>query len=271
MKRVRKRKTLSTLLAEDLTRKVMSGALKPGARLPTEAELCEEYEVSRTVVREAVARLRSDGLLVSYQGKGMFVAERMPSQKFEIDEDSLAALPETISLLELRLSVEVEAAALCAERRSDEAARKIREIMERVDERRSDPSNVVIHYDFAFHLSIAEASGNSFFLSFLRFLEPIVAPRYRLSTLVSEAFKDRYYEQIHREHEAVVVAIENRRPAAAREAMRTHLQNSLERLRAFSKAAGIEPSASGGDLAAVRLMEANLSETLGVGARKAPH
>ncbi|MFV0472782.1 MAG: FadR/GntR family transcriptional regulator [Pikeienuella sp.] len=263
---MRKRKTLSTVLAEDLTGKVMSGALEPGARLPTEAELCREYGVSRTVVREAVARLRSDGLLLSYQGKGMFVAERMPAQKFEIDEQSLCALPETISLLELRLSVEVEAAALCAVRRSAAAARKIRKVMEQVDERRSDPSHVAVHYDFAFHISIAEGSGNPFFLSFLRFLEPIIIPRFRLGALVSEAFKDRYYEKIHGEHEAVVLAIEGRRPDAAREAMRAHLLNSLERFRAFSRAAGVGMATGVADPAAMRPLEENLFKTLGADA-----
>ena len=130
-----KRKSLSTLVAEDLARKVMDGTLEPGARLPTEAALCDQYEVSRTVIREAVARLRSEGLLLSHQGRGMFVANQMPSQKFEIDENSLNTLPETISLLELRLSVEVEAAGLCAERRNISEAKETACVHRRVARR----------------------------------------------------------------------------------------------------------------------------------------
>jgi GntR family transcriptional repressor for pyruvate dehydrogenase complex len=72
----------------------------------------------------------------------------------------LKTLPETISLLELRLSVEVEAAGLCAERRTDEEAVGIRTLMENVDARQDDPSMVQIHYDYDFHLAIAHATRN---------------------------------------------------------------------------------------------------------------
>lgn len=234
-----KRKTLTLLMAEKLSERVLSGKLKPGERLPTEAELCEEFEVSRTVVREAIARLRSEGLLVSHQGRGMFVSERQPARKFELDTDSLSTLPETISVLELRLSVEVEAAALCAERRTAADARKIRKLMEKVDAQIAEPANVDIHYDFDFHLAIARATKNEHIFRFLSFLKPIIAPRFRLSQLVSSEFKDKYYERIHFEHNAIVTAIEDQNPEKARETMRKHLQNGLERLRALSNAAGI--------------------------------
>ncbi|TIU75812.1 MAG: FadR family transcriptional regulator, partial [Mesorhizobium sp.] len=86
------------------------------AQLPTEAELCAEYDVSRTVVREAVARLRSEGMVVPQRGRGMFVSETPVPRNFSIPDEALRTLPETIALLELRLSVEVESAGLCAER-----------------------------------------------------------------------------------------------------------------------------------------------------------
>ena len=257
-----KRKSLSTLVAEDLARKVMDGTLEPGARLPTEAALCDQYEVSRTVIREAVARLRSEGLLLSHQGRGMFVANQMPSQKFEIDENSLNTLPETISLLELRLSVEVEAAGLCAQRRNISEAKEIRSLMEKVDSRQSDPSTVGVHYDYSFHLSIAKATHNPFFLSFLKFLEPIIVPRFRLSALVTESLKDVYYDLIHAEHEAIVVAIEEKDAVAARDAMRTHLLKSLERLRALSQATGVSESVDPDDPKARKLLDEILCELL---------
>ena len=70
-----KRQALSTIIAEDLSGRIRSGELQPGAQLATEAELCIRYEVSRTVVREAIARLRSEGLVIPQQGRGMFVSE----------------------------------------------------------------------------------------------------------------------------------------------------------------------------------------------------
>ncbi len=93
-----KRKPLSTVVAESLSEKIRSGALKPGQQLPTEIELCAEYDVSRTVVREAVARLRSDGLVVPHQGRGMFVSETPEPRNFSISDEALKTLPEGVGV-----------------------------------------------------------------------------------------------------------------------------------------------------------------------------
>lgn len=238
-KTMAKRKSLSTIVADSLTEKVRSGALAPGAQLPTEAELCAEYDVSRTVVREAVARLRSAGLVIPQQGRGVFVSEAPPPHSFLISQEALKTLPETISLLELRLSVEVESAGLCAERRTDEEARAIRTLMEQVDALKEDPARVQIHYDYDFHLKIAECTRNGFIHGFLGYLRPIIVPRFQLGHIVASEYKENYYARIHAEHEGIVAAIERRDAHGAREAMRRHLQNSLERVRALALATGV--------------------------------
>lgn len=235
-----KRKPLSTIVAESLAEKIRSGQLAPGVQLPTEAELCAEYDVSRTVVREAVARLRSDGMVVPHQGRGMFVSEMPGPQKFSIPDDALKTLPETIALLELRLSVEVEAAGLCAERRTEAEADAIRALMEQVDAQHEDPSAVQIHYDYDFHLAIAKAARNEFIHGFLSYLKPMIVPRYQLGYVVASGRKDTYYARIHNEHEAIVGAIERQDAGAARRAMRKHLLNSLERVRGLAQASGVE-------------------------------
>lgn len=235
-----KREPLSARVAESLSQGIRSGRLGPGTRLPTEIELCAEYGVSRTVVREAVARLRSEGLVIPEQGRGMFVSEAPVSRAFSIPEDALKTLPETVALLELRLSVEVEAAGLCAERRTDAEAAAIRAVMERIDARRDDPDATRIHYDYDFHLAIAEATHNPFIPGFLGYLRPILVPRFQLGHVVAPDLKGAYYARIHAEHEAVVDAIERRDGRAARRAMRRHLANSLERVRALASASGVE-------------------------------
>jgi DNA-binding FadR family transcriptional regulator len=237
-----KRKPLSTIVAEGLTDKIASGALEPGAQLPTEAELCKEYDVSRTVVREAVARLRSDGLIIPQQGRGMFVSEAPSPRTFSISDEALKTLPETIALLELRLSVEVEAAGLCAERRTEAEAQEIRGLMELIDARHDDPRRVQIHYDYDFHLSIAKATQNNLIHGFLAYLGPMIVPRFQLGHVVSAELKEVYYARIHSEHEAIVQAIERKNGPEARKAMRQHLMNSLERVRAFAVATGIAKS-----------------------------
>lgn len=235
-----KRKSLSTIVADSLTEKVRSGALAPGAQLPTEAELCSEYEVSRTVVREAVARLRSAGLVIPQQGRGVFVSEAPLSYGFTIPQEMLRTLPETIALLELRLSVEVESAGLCAARRTDEEANVIRTMMEQVDALQEDPSQVQIHYDYDFHLKIAECTRNGLIHGFLAYLRPMIVPRFQLGHVVASEYKENYYVRIHAEHEAIVAAIERCDEPGAREAMRVHLRNSLERVRALALASGVD-------------------------------
>jgi GntR family transcriptional repressor for pyruvate dehydrogenase complex len=235
-----KRKPLSTVVAEDLSEKIRSGSLPPGAQLPTEAELCAEYDVSRTVVREAVARLRSEGTVMPQQGRGMFVSDAPARRNFSIPEEALKTLPETISLLELRLSVEVEAAGLCAERRTEAEVIAIRALMEQVDSQREDPAAVQIHYDYDFHLAIAKAARNEFIHGFLSYLRPIIVPRFQLRHVVVPELKDTYYARIHTEHKRIVDAVEGQDSRAARAAMRKHLYNSLERVRALALASGVE-------------------------------
>lgn len=238
------RKPLSAIVAEKLADGIGSGALAPGAQLPTEAELCAEHQVSRTVVREAIARLRSEGLVVPQQGRGVFVSETPARRGFTIPPDMLKTLPETVALLELRLSVETESAGLCAERRSDEQAGAIRALMEQVDARREDPASVEIHYDYDFHLSIAQASGNAFMHGFLQYLRPMIVPRYQLGYVVSSRQKEAYYRKIHDEHVRIVDAIERRDAEGARRAMRRHLTNSLSRLRALAENSGVDAARS---------------------------
>lgn len=235
-----KRKPLSTMVADSLREKIHSGGLQPGTQLPTEAELCAEYDVSRTVVREAVARLRSEGMIVPQQGRGMFVSEAPAPRTFSIPEEALKTLPETIALLELRLSVEVEAAGLCAERRTQTEAGAIRELMEQVDARHEDPTVVQIHYDYDFHLAIAKATRNAFIFDFLTYLGPIIVPRFQLGHVVASGLKETYYARIHSEHREIVDAIGRQDGRAARRAMRKHLTNSLERMRALALASGID-------------------------------
>src|SRR3546814_3925482 len=88
-------------------------------RLPTEAEFVDVLGVSRTVIREAIARLAAAGLVEARQGKGLFVSETARYQAFQITRDEVENLSDVIELLELRLCVETEMAALAAERRSE--------------------------------------------------------------------------------------------------------------------------------------------------------
>jgi GntR family transcriptional repressor for pyruvate dehydrogenase complex len=235
-----RRQSLSVEVAHDLKKKIQEGKLLPGAQIRTEAELCQEYEVSRTVVREAIAHLRSEGLVTPRQGIGVFVSENQPARRFEVDWESIRTLPQTLALLELRLAIEVESAGLCASRCTKADAKNIRQWMEKTDLHYKELENTKVHYDFDFHLAIAKGTKNPHFHQALLFLKPIIAPRIELSALVKDKSKAEYERTIRGEHEAIVSAIENRNEEGARVAMRTHLVNSLERLHALADSLGVQ-------------------------------
>jgi GntR family transcriptional repressor for pyruvate dehydrogenase complex len=115
---------LTAQLVARLTADITSGKLSPGSRLPTEQEMIAATGVSRTVIREAVAALRADGLVVTRQGVGAFVADRV-RRPFRVDFDENSTLREVLNVMELRTGAEVEAAGLCAERAAPAQVKKI--------------------------------------------------------------------------------------------------------------------------------------------------
>src|SRR5262245_54021293 len=121
-----RRETLTSQLVRALTNRIMQGELKPGDRLPTEQELIEAFAVSRTVVREAISSLKATGLVTTQQGVGAFVREPPPAP-LQTPAVNLDMLHEVIHVLELRIGVEVEAAALAAQRREAHHIEAMRE------------------------------------------------------------------------------------------------------------------------------------------------
>lgn len=228
--KIGRRPSYSAVVADKLKEMIRRRKLKSGDRIPTEAELCKAYGVSRTVIREAIISLRSEGILVARQGIGVFVAEASVS-RFEVDWNAIRTLPKTIMLMELRMGVETEAAGLCALRRTKADAIDIRRRMEKVDAEQQDPKSTNVWYDYRFHLAIAKASKNPHIYQLLKIMAPVVMPRVKLGAIVDDASKDSYYKMIHGEHEHIVVAIEKGDDAAARQHMRAHIAASIERLR----------------------------------------
>lgn len=220
-------------VAERLATEIVSGKLPPGARLPTEQEMVAAMGVSRTVVREAVAALRAEGLVVTRQGAGAFVATDAARRPFRVAVDGLLSLREVVEVMELRTSVEVEAAGLAAERASAAARQRIARAfaaMERVIARGESG----IDEDFAFHFTIAEATANPQFPRFLEYLGRFIIPRQSIRlTGRDEKGQRAYLQMILEEHRAIGDAVAAGDAAAARRAMRKHLIGSQTRYRAL--------------------------------------
>src|SRR6185295_9085964 len=119
--------------------RIRSGELEPGSRLPTQKKIARAEKVSRTVVREAVARLTAQGLTVSRQVSGVFVAESAQYRALQITPEELNELSDVIKLLEIRLGVETEMAGLAASRRTTADVGAIQDALQNMLEQRSDP------------------------------------------------------------------------------------------------------------------------------------
>ena len=209
-------------LAEDIT----SGKIAPGSRLPTEQELIAATGVSRTVVREAVAALRAEGLVVTRQGVGAFVPENA-RRPLRIDFDPLSPLRAVLDVMELRTGIEIEAAGLAAARASGAELRKIVHDFDAIGAAIRRGEDAVIE-DFAFHCSIADATGNPQFRRFLEHLGRFIIPRQTIAGGPGMG-KRAYSETFQHEHREIVQAIRNRAVSQARAAMRRHLLNSRKR------------------------------------------
>ena len=222
---------LSRRLSEQLAEQIKSGRFSPGARLPTEQELTRAARVSRTVVREAVAALRAEGLVVTRQGVGAFVSAEPQRAPFRIDPERMQSLDDVLHVMELRLGVEIESAGLAAERASRAQVRTIVAALETID-RAAAGGKSAVDEDLAFHRAIAEATGNAEFPRFLQFIGRHLIPRRTVSGLPEQMGGRRaYLALIQEEHRRIYQAIERRDPRGAREAMRRHLTRSLERYR----------------------------------------
>src|SRR5436190_20294063 len=117
LKRLAPARNLTEEVVDQLASDIRRGKRAPGSRLPTEQALMRALGVSRTVVREAIAALRSEGLVVTRQGSGAYVAADGSRVPFRIAKpDGSSTIADVLKIMELRLAVELEAAALAAER-----------------------------------------------------------------------------------------------------------------------------------------------------------
>ena len=216
--------------------RIRDGSLPPGVKLPTETATMGEFGVSRTVVREAISRLQAAGLVATRHGVGTFVVGLGDPGIFRIAPEQLGTLQDVISVLELRIAVETESAALAAARRTPENLVTLRNALAAftaaVEEGRD-----AVGPDFQFHLELARATQNHHFADLMSTLGGMMIPRARLEPprpLTPE--RQAYLRRVNTEHESIVDAIARQDAEAARAAMRTHLANSRERRRRAAEA-----------------------------------
>jgi DNA-binding FadR family transcriptional regulator len=227
----KKHRNLAQGVVEGLSDGIRQSNFKPGDKLPTESAIMEQFGVSRTVVREAISQLQAAGMVQTRHGIGTFVIDRPPQSGLGIGADTIITVRDVLAILELRISMETEAAWLAASRRTEEQVAKMGEALGDM-QRAMSHGNIAVEADVRFHQLIAQATGNPYFVELLGQLGNAIIPRARLNTVGLELDRPMdYLERVNREHEDIYKAIMRRDPEAARAAMRTHLSNSRERHR----------------------------------------
>ncbi|MEM5420758.1 MULTISPECIES: FadR/GntR family transcriptional regulator [Paraburkholderia] len=230
-------RNLAEQVVNFISEQIATRALKPGDKLPTESNLMTQLGVSRTVVREAISRLQAMSVIETRHGIGSFVLEPR-REPLDLDVVPASTLDDVLSVLELRISLETEAAGLAAQRASERDLAGMRGALDTLDvviRTGGDSSGA----DLEFHISVARATGNRYFVDILTQMGAALIPRRRVDSAgIAHRDPQAYAELVNREHESIFDAIARHDPEGARAAMRMHLSSSRERLRRAAAESG---------------------------------
>jgi len=224
-------RNLSMDVVDALSQRIRIGPLRAGDKLPTEAEIMSEFGVSRTVVREALSRLQAAGMVRSRRGVGTFVVGASGAKPFQVDSSPDDSLPQALALIELRIGLESEAAALAAQRRDGADLAAIAGALNALRSAMAQGMDTAVP-DFQLHLQISRAAHSPHFAAVLEALGPACVPTAFLEPAGGEDPGIATIDQVLLEHRRIVDAIAQQDADAARAAMRTHLVNGRERRRA---------------------------------------
>lgn len=217
---------LSDQIYQQLFERIVSGEMPVDSRLPTEAHLTQQFGVSRPIVREALARLREDGLIASRQGSGSYVLRR-PDQA-TVGFGPLNSIADIQRCYEFRAALEGPAAGLAAIRRQPDDIDRLRAALDGLSAAVKTGA-VGVEADFEFHMSVVRASKNRFFLTTIESLTMQIGFGIRLARNLSLTIDDRL-ARVQSEHQAVFDAILAGDRERAERAMVTHITNARHRI-----------------------------------------
>ncbi len=214
-----KKKSVSDTVFSELHRAIVSGAYKPGEKLPSENQLCRLLGVSRVSVRAALARLGSLGLVESRQGEGTFVCRASGAAPLNsmVPFAALSQL-DRVNVSEFRRIVEVESAYLAADRADAAMVRRMYDAADMMDQ--AETNDEIARWDMEFHRLIAEATRNDIIIKVFDVLCETYLALLESNVMLLGAAGAAY-------HRRITEAIELRSPLAARTAMLEHLNNTI--------------------------------------------
>lgn len=221
------RQRLGDRLYGQILEQILSGELRVGDRLPSEHEISRMHDISRPVVREALLRLRADGLITAQQGRGTFVTHQPEVRMKTFDDAHNIAF--YLRAQELRLTLEGDAARLAALRRNRAQFKAIETAHQKFNAlvRKKEAT---AEADLEFHMSIVRASGNELYVSVLESILEPVQGFMRLTLNLTRTGTQQRSMLVMAEHEAIVQAISKQDAEQARIAMQHHLGQARGRL-----------------------------------------
>ena len=220
------RQTTADLVVERIAQVIRERKLSAGERLPGEHELVEQLRVSRPVLREALARLQSMGLIDIQRGRGTFVGSATSlANCVRLLRSAVTISPQELrSYAELRSAIEVQAVRQAAERATDDDIAELAAFVRRLDD--DDlPYPEALELDFQFHRKVLEAAGNPLMQNLMEVIYEFV-----LTQMARTTPSPRDNQLGRRLHKAILTAVRNHDPDAAAKAMQQHMQAVLKRL-----------------------------------------
>jgi len=220
------RQTTADLVVERLARVIKDRKLSAGERLPGEHELVEQLKVSRPVLREALARLQSMGLVDIQRGRGTFVGSATSlANCVRLLRSAVTISPQELrSYAELRSAIEIQAARQAAERATEEDVAELSALLKRLDDDEL-PYAEALELDFQFHRKLLDVAGNSLMQNLMEVIYEFV-----LTQMARTTPSQRDNQLGRRLHKAILSAVRNQDPDAAARAMQQHMQAVLKRL-----------------------------------------
>jgi GntR family transcriptional regulator, transcriptional repressor for pyruvate dehydrogenase complex len=224
---IKRNEHLPIRIAAEIGKQIAEGSIRPGQKLPTEHILASTFGVSRSVVREAIAQLRNEGLVETRQGVGAFATELETRQSIRIEAGHLGDRETFRSLFQVRFALETEAAGLAALHHSPEDIAKLDDALAQMTGAEKWTEQGIVA-DLAFHKVVATATHNDYFQQFVGFIAERI--HIAINAARAAAILEEIVETTIAEHVAVRDAIASSDPLAAKAAMRHHLEGAARRL-----------------------------------------
>lgn len=220
--------SLSRQVSQQLEDIIAREEIPVGDKLPPENTLCEMFSVSRTVIREAITHLKSQGLVETRRGIGTRVLRAIPENRMPEKKIQLRTIEDILNILELRLTIEPEVAALAASRHDEEDRQRLVKLHEEFVQA-CQYATQARDEDLAFHAAIAQATHNPAFVTIYEQWDVGTIPRAKLMSVQADSqTTHQYLEKVSREHADILEAILTRDAKAANAAMYQHLNRAYK-------------------------------------------